>query len=132
VTPAATPRLTDYDIILVNSSAGKDSQATLDVVAGAAREAGVLDRLVVAHTDLGDAEWDGVPQLAAEHAAQQTGEDLDASGDQQRQTLFARPGPDLLLRHQEGLNAGQRRLDGVTKTLNRFPQRFNDVRIPKG
>ena len=69
MTPAATPRLTDYDIILVNSSAGKDSQATLDVVAGAAREAGVLDRLVVAHTDLGDAEWDGVPQLAAEHAA---------------------------------------------------------------
>jgi len=69
VTPAAKPRLTDCDIILVNSSAGKDSQATLDLVAGAAREAGVLDRLVVAHTDLGDAEWDGVPQLAAEHAA---------------------------------------------------------------
>ena len=69
VTLAATPRLTDYDVILVNSSAGKDSQATLDLVAGAAREAGVLDRLVVAHTDLGDAEWDGVPQLAAEHAA---------------------------------------------------------------
>ena len=69
MTPAAKPRLTDCDIILVNSSAGKDSQATLDLVAGAAREAGVLDRLVVAHTDLGDAEWDGVPQLAAEHAA---------------------------------------------------------------
>ena len=61
MTPAAKPRLTDCDIILVNSSAGKDSQATLDLVAGAAREAGVLDRLVVAHTDLGDAEWDGVP-----------------------------------------------------------------------
>ena len=69
VTPAATPRLTDYDIILVNYSAGKDSQANLDVVAGAARKAGVLDRLVVAHADLGDAEWDGVPELAAEHAA---------------------------------------------------------------
>ena len=69
MTPAAKPRLTDCDIILVNSGAGKDSQATLDLVAGAAREAGVLDRLVVAHTDLGDAEWDGVPQLAAEHAA---------------------------------------------------------------
>jgi hypothetical protein len=51
VTPAATPRLTDYDIILVNSSAGKDSQATLDVVAGAARDAGVLDRLVVVDAD---------------------------------------------------------------------------------
>jgi hypothetical protein len=51
VTPAATPRLTDYDIILVNSSAGKNSQATLDVVAGAARDAGVLDRLVVVDAD---------------------------------------------------------------------------------
>jgi hypothetical protein len=65
VTPAATPRLTDYDVILVNSSAGKDSQATLDVVAGAARETRVLDRLVVVYADLGDAEWDGVPELAA-------------------------------------------------------------------
>jgi len=52
VTPAATPRLTDCDIILVNSSAGKDSQATLDVVAGAAREAGVLDRLVSSRTPI--------------------------------------------------------------------------------
>jgi 3'-phosphoadenosine 5'-phosphosulfate sulfotransferase (PAPS reductase)/FAD synthetase len=69
VTLAATPRLTDYDVILVNSSAGKDSQATLDVVAGAARDAAVLDRIVVVHADLGDAEWDGVPELAAEHAA---------------------------------------------------------------
>ena len=69
LTPAATPRLTDYDVILVNSSAGKDSQATLDVVAGAARDAVVLDRIVVVHADLGDAEWDGVPELAAEHAA---------------------------------------------------------------
>src|SRR6185436_17854204 len=47
VTLAATPRLTDYDVILVNSSAGKDSQAALDVVAGAARDAAVLERLVV-------------------------------------------------------------------------------------
>jgi 3'-phosphoadenosine 5'-phosphosulfate sulfotransferase (PAPS reductase)/FAD synthetase len=53
----------------VNSSAGKDSRATLHVVAGAARDSGVLDRLVVVHADLGDAEWDCVPELAAEHAA---------------------------------------------------------------
>ena len=69
VTAAEAPDLCDYDLILVNSSAGKDSQATLDVVVTAAREAGVLPRVVVVHADLGDAEWDGVPELAAEHAA---------------------------------------------------------------
>jgi 3'-phosphoadenosine 5'-phosphosulfate sulfotransferase (PAPS reductase)/FAD synthetase len=69
VTAATTPDLCDYDILLVNSSAGKDSQASLDVVACAARSAAVLDRVVVVHADLGDAEWDGVPELAAEHAA---------------------------------------------------------------
>ncbi|MGV7742433.1 phosphoadenosine phosphosulfate reductase domain-containing protein [Mycobacterium kansasii] len=68
-TAASTPDLADYDRILVNSSAGKDSQASLHVVAMAARAAGVSDRIVVVHADLGDAEWDGVPQLAAEHAA---------------------------------------------------------------
>lgn len=68
-TAASTPDLADYDRILVNSSAGKDSQASLHVVATAARAAGVSDRIVVVHADLGDAEWDGVPQLAAEHAA---------------------------------------------------------------
>lgn len=67
-TGGPTPDLSTYDIVLVNSSAGKDSQASLDVVAEAARAAGVLDRVVVVHADLGDAEWDGVPELAAEHA----------------------------------------------------------------
>lgn len=69
VTNAPTPNLPDYDVILVNSSAGKDSQAALDVVVEYARSAGVLERIVVVHADLGDAEWDGVPELAAEHAA---------------------------------------------------------------
>jgi 3'-phosphoadenosine 5'-phosphosulfate sulfotransferase (PAPS reductase)/FAD synthetase len=69
VTAAEAPDPCDYDLILVNSSAGKDSQATLDVVVTAARAAGVLHRVVVVHADLGDAEWDGVPELAAEHAA---------------------------------------------------------------
>lgn len=69
VTAGPTPDLADYDIILVNSSAGKDSQASLDVVVEKARAAGVLDRVVVVHADLGDVEWDGVPELAAEHAA---------------------------------------------------------------
>lgn len=68
VTDAESPDLPDYDVVLVNSSAGKDSQASLDVVAAAARAAQVLDRVVVVHADLGDAEWPGVPELAAEHA----------------------------------------------------------------
>lgn len=69
VTAAPTPDLSAYDVVLVNSSAGKDSQASLDVVVEHARAADVLDRVVVVHADLGDAEWDGVPELAAEHAA---------------------------------------------------------------
>ncbi|OKH65393.1 phosphoadenosine phosphosulfate reductase [Mycobacterium sp. SWH-M5] len=69
VSPGTEPELRWYDILLVNSSAGKDSQATLDVVVEAARAAGVLDRVVVVHADLGEAEWEGVPELAAEHAA---------------------------------------------------------------
>lgn len=69
VTAAPSPRLEDYDWILVNSSAGKDSQASLDVVVTAAQAAGVCERVVVVHADLGDAEWPGVPELAAEHAA---------------------------------------------------------------
>ena len=69
VTTGDAPDLRCYDIILVNSSAGKDSQASLDVVVAAARQARVLDRVVVVHADLGEAEWDGVPELAAEHAA---------------------------------------------------------------
>ncbi|ORW24580.1 phosphoadenosine phosphosulfate reductase [Mycobacterium nebraskense] len=69
VTDGPTPELANYDLILVNSSAGKDSQATLDVVVAAARAAGVEDRVIVVHADLGEAEWQGVPELAAEHAA---------------------------------------------------------------
>lgn len=69
VTDGDAPDLADYDVLLVNSSAGKDSQASLDVVVAMARAAGVADRIVVVHADLGDAEWPGVPELAAEHAA---------------------------------------------------------------
>lgn len=69
VSAAAGPDLTDYDWILTSISAGKDSQACLDVVVTAARAAGVEDRVVAVHADLGDAEWEGVPELAAEHAA---------------------------------------------------------------
>lgn len=62
------PELTDYDVILVNTSGGKDSQATLDVVVNAARAAGVLDRVIAVHADLGRVEWAGTPALAQRQA----------------------------------------------------------------
>lgn len=55
--------------IVVNSSAGKDSQAMLDYVVELARDAGVAHRLVVVHADLGRVEWDGTRELAEEQAA---------------------------------------------------------------
>ena len=57
-----------YDLILVNSSAGKDSMASLEVVATEAARQGVLDRVVVGHADLGRAEWAGTRELAREQA----------------------------------------------------------------
>lgn len=68
------PDLTAYDLIVVNSSAGKDSMAMLAHVADMAADAGVLDRVVVVHNDLGTTdtgepiEWEGVEELAREHA----------------------------------------------------------------
>lgn len=63
------PDLASYDVVLVNSSAGKDSQAMLDYVVELAGAAGVLDRVVVVHCDLGHVEWPGTKELAAEQAA---------------------------------------------------------------
>lgn len=45
--------LQDYDVILVNTSGGKDSQTALDVVHKMAVEQGVADRMVAVHADLG-------------------------------------------------------------------------------
>lgn len=67
---ADTPDLAAYDVILVNSSGGKDSQVMLDVVCGLAERAGVLDRVTVLHCALGHVEWPGTSELAraqAEH-----------------------------------------------------------------
>jgi 3'-phosphoadenosine 5'-phosphosulfate sulfotransferase (PAPS reductase)/FAD synthetase len=61
-------RLNDYDIILVNSSAGKDSQTTLDVICNQAEKQGVLDRVTVVHADLGRMEWQGTKELAKKQA----------------------------------------------------------------
>ena len=56
--------LTRYDIILVNTSAGKDSEVMLDIVFKLAAIQGVSDRVVAVHCDLGRSEWGGVRALA--------------------------------------------------------------------
>ncbi|HKV44614.1 MAG TPA: phosphoadenosine phosphosulfate reductase family protein [bacterium] len=56
--------LTAYDIILVNTSAGKDSEVMLDYVYGMAVQQGVSDRVVAVHCDLGRSEWAGTKALA--------------------------------------------------------------------
>lgn len=66
---AKQPTLTGYHWIVVNSSAGKDSQAMLDYVVQLARAAGVLERVVVVHCDLGRMEWAGTRELAERQAA---------------------------------------------------------------
>jgi 3'-phosphoadenosine 5'-phosphosulfate sulfotransferase (PAPS reductase)/FAD synthetase len=60
--------LRDYDVILINTSAGKDSQAMLDYIAAKAKEEGVMDRLVAVHCDLGRVEWQGTRELAEAQA----------------------------------------------------------------
>lgn len=75
MTTVTVPNLRDYDIIVINSSAGKDSMAMMAEVAEHARLASVMDRIVVIHNDLGTTpsgepiEWAGVEELAREHAA---------------------------------------------------------------
>lgn len=66
---SGVPNLRDYDWIVVSSSAGKDSQAMLDYVVRLADRAGMKDRVVVVHADLGRVEWEGTGELAAEQAA---------------------------------------------------------------
>ena len=61
--------LNTYDWIVINTSAGKDSQAMTDVVVEMARTQGVpLSKLVMVHCDLGRVEWKGTKELAEQHA----------------------------------------------------------------
>lgn len=78
--------LAAYDVLLVNSSGGKDSQAMLDFVAELATAAGVRDRLVVVHCDLGRVEWTGTRELA----------ELQARRYDVRFEVVSRPQGDLL------------------------------------
>ena len=63
-----TPDLAAYDVLLVNSSGGKDSQAMLDEVCALASIAGVLHRITVLHCALGHVEWPGTSELARKQA----------------------------------------------------------------
>ncbi|MFI7644024.1 phosphoadenosine phosphosulfate reductase family protein [Nonomuraea sp. NPDC049400] len=72
--PPSFVNLFDYDLIIINSSAGKDSAALLAYVAKLIKEQGYTGRVVVLHNDLGTTpsgepiEWPGVAELAREHA----------------------------------------------------------------
>src|SRR5215831_15289303 len=64
-----TPALLAYDLWLINSSAGKDSQAMLDFLVGCADAIGFpRERIIVVHCDLGRVEWEGTVELAREQA----------------------------------------------------------------
>lgn len=62
-----TPNLSDYDLIVVNTSAGKDSQVTLDEIVRRAKAEGVLDRVVAVHATFPE-EWAGTEELARRQA----------------------------------------------------------------
>lgn len=66
---SAPQNLADYDVILANSSAGKDSQAMLTHIVERADADGVdRSRIVVVHADLGRMEWEGTRGLAEQQA----------------------------------------------------------------
>jgi len=67
--PDWTPDLETYDHILVNTSAGKDSQAQLDRIVQLCDERGISrDRIIAVHADLGQVEWEKTKDLAKEQA----------------------------------------------------------------
>ncbi|MEZ0095520.1 phosphoadenosine phosphosulfate reductase family protein [Streptacidiphilus sp. EB129] len=69
-TIARRRRLRGYDHLVFSLSGGKDGLAALDRGVALADDAGVLDRVVALHCDLGSAEWEGAADLAraqAEH-----------------------------------------------------------------
>ena len=63
-------QLAGFDKVVINSSAGKDSQAMLTTLMEAAKEQGIdaADKFLVVHADMGRAEWAGTRELAEEQA----------------------------------------------------------------
>lgn len=69
MTSTSSPALSDYDVVVVNSSGGKDSQAMLTKLVEMADAQGFSrDRLAVVHADLGRVEWEGTAELAETQA----------------------------------------------------------------
>lgn len=65
-----TPDLKAFDAIVVNSSAGKDSQCSVEAVFRLCREqSSPLARVTVSHQDLGRMEWPDTRKLAEEQTA---------------------------------------------------------------
>jgi len=57
--------LHNYNLVVINSSAGKDSLCALWEVSRLAKEQNYpLNNLIVSHQDLGESEWPGVKELA--------------------------------------------------------------------
>lgn len=65
----SNPDLSSYDVLLLNTSGGKDSQAMLDYVVELADRAGVRHAVTAVHADLGRMEWEGTRELAIAQAA---------------------------------------------------------------
>ena len=64
-----TPVLWDWDVVLLNSSGGKDSQTMIRrMVQAADADDYPRCRLVVVHADLGRVEWQGTKELAQQQA----------------------------------------------------------------
>lgn len=61
--------LSAVDYIVINTSGGKDSQAMLSHAVTLARNAGIVDRVVALHVDLGRMEWAGTTGLAIAQAS---------------------------------------------------------------
>lgn len=77
------PDLDAYDVILVNTSAGKDSLVMLHEIHG---RLGADPRIVAVHADLGRMEWPGVRELAERQVARYGW----------RMEVVRKEGPDLL------------------------------------
>lgn len=61
--------LHDYNLIIINSSGGKDSVVSLWEVCRLADEQGFpREKMAVSHQDLGDMEWAGTPALVKQQA----------------------------------------------------------------
>lgn len=61
--------LNDYDLIIINSSGGKDSLAAIWEVSRLAKEQHFnLKNIVISHQDLGDMEWNGTKELVSAQA----------------------------------------------------------------